>query len=111
MHHGPFGRNEFNQRPGEYLPYGRFGVEGIQEIPAVFCARTDVPTQVASYFTELKGPQLNRRRRQGSSLAILRTDHGLVLLRAAGDYHLFAGLELIIDLGDRQRPGSLGYLI
>jgi len=22
MHHGPFGRNEFNQRPGEYLPYG-----------------------------------------------------------------------------------------
>ena len=43
MHHGPFGRNECNQRPGEYLPYGRFGVEGIQEIPAVFRARTDVP--------------------------------------------------------------------
>ena len=67
--------------------------------------------QAPSYFTELKGPQLNRRRPQGSSLAILRTDHGLVLLRAAGDYHLFAGLELIIDPGDRQRPGSLGYLI
>jgi hypothetical protein len=32
VHHGPFGRNELNQRPGEYLPYGRSGVEGIREI-------------------------------------------------------------------------------
>jgi hypothetical protein len=90
---------------------GDCALRGIQEIPAVFCARTGVPTQVASYFTELKGPQLNRRRPQRNSLAILRTDRGLLLLRAAGDYQPFAGPELIIDLGDRQGPGSLGYLI
>ena len=85
------------------LQDGRADVDAMRELAAQAPAALD-PVRPGDHHRVPVAPEVT-----GHLLTPLTM--GLVPFRAAADYHLSAGPVLVTDLGDRQRPGSLGYLI